>query len=279
MSLAPRAMAFGRPPLAAKVPEITVLFWVIKVLTTGMGEAMSDFLANSNILAAVVVGLGGMAAMLWWQLRTRRYLAPVYWSTVVMVAVFGTMASDGVHLLGLPYAATTACYALVVVALLTVWHRREGTLSIHSITTRRREVYYWSTVLATFALGTAAGDLTADELHLGYLPSALLFAAAIVLPLVGWRFLRLNGVVAFWAAYLLTRPLGASVADWFGKSAGQGSGLGYGDGTVATVTLALIAVLVGYLAVRRNDVQRPQRGEIEDKSEYVSVGGSVTYRG
>ena len=243
-----------RQPFAAKVPEITLLFWLIKVLTTGMGEAMSDFLANTNIVLAIVVGLGGMVALLGWQLRTRRYTAVVYWSTVAMVAVFGTMASDAVHLLGLPYAATTACYALVVAGLLLAWHRSEGTLSIHRITTRRRELFYWSSVLATFALGTAAGDLAADELYLGYLTSGLLFAAAIAVPLLVWRSRRLNEVTAFWAAYMLTRPLGASFADWFGKP----SGLGFGDGTVAAVALAAIALLVAYVAHRRNDVQPPR---------------------
>jgi uncharacterized membrane-anchored protein len=174
-----------------------------------------------------------------------------------MVAVFGTMAADGVHLVGLPYAVTTAFYLLVVGALFVVWHRSEGTLSIHSITTRRRELFYWATVLASFALGTAAGDFTADQLRLGYLTSVVIFGAAIAVPAIGWRFFRLNPVVAFWVAYVLTRPLGASIADWLGKPASHGGGLGYGDGTVAGVALAVIALLVAYLAVRRTDLQTP----------------------
>lgn len=129
-------------PLAAKVPEITLVFWTIKVLTTGMGEAASDFLAGVNIVAAVCVGLLGLVAALWLQLHTRRYLAPVYWLTVAMVAVFGTMAADGVHLVGLPYWFTTLFYAAVVGALFVWWHRSEGTLSIHSIITTRRELFY-----------------------------------------------------------------------------------------------------------------------------------------
>lgn len=249
------------PPLAAKVPEITVVFWLIKVLTTGMGEALSDFLANENIVVAVLVGLGGVVLALGLQLRTRRYTAVVYWSTVALVAVFGTMAADGVHLIGLPYVETTAAYVLLVTGLLVAWYRTEGTLSIHSITTRRRELFYWATVLATFALGTAAGDFTADELGLGYLTSGLLFAAAIAVPLVAWRFLRLNPVVAFWTGYVLTRPLGASFADWFGKPASHGSGLGFGDGTVALVMSAAIALGVAYVAVRRNDIQQPVADE------------------
>nr|WP_269778696.1 hypothetical protein [Microlunatus antarcticus] len=167
------------------------------------------------------------------------------------------MAADGVHLVGLPYAVTTVFYLVVVGVLFFCWHRSEGTLSIHSITTRRRELFYWATVLASFALGTAAGDFTADQLRLGYLPSVAIFAVAIAVPAVGWRFFRLNPVVAFWVAYVLTRPLGASIADWLGKPAAHGGGLGLGDGPVAGVAAVIIALLVGYLAVRRTDVQTP----------------------
>lgn len=243
------------PELAVKVPAITALFWVVKTLTTGMGEALSDFLANTNLVVAIAVGVLGLAGSLWLQLRTRRYTAPVYWLTVAMVAVFGTMAADGVHLVGLPYAVTTTCYLLVVGALFVVWHRSEGTLSIHSITTRRRELFYWATVLASFALGTAAGDLTADELHLGYLWSVVVFGVAIAVPALAWRLFRVNPVVAFWVAYVLTRPLGASIADWIGKPATHGGGLGQGDGTVAAVAGAAIVLLVAWLTVRRTDVQ------------------------
>ena len=154
----------SREPLAAKVPEITALFWVIKILTTGMGEATSDFLAQGNLVVAGVAGFAGFAVALWLQFRVRRYSAVVYWLAVAMVAVFGTMAADGLHVgLGIPYLATTIFYAALLALVLYRWHRSEGTLSIHSITTRRRETYYWLTVLATFALGTATGDLTAID--------------------------------------------------------------------------------------------------------------------
>lgn len=240
---------------AAKVPAITALFWVVKTLTTGMGEALSDYLAGADIAVAVAVGVLGLGVALWLQLRTRRYVAAVYWFAVAMVAVFGTMAADAVHLVGLPYAVTTGFYLAVVLGLFAVWRRSEGTLSIHSITTRRRELFYWTTVLASFALGTAAGDFTADQLRLGYLASVVVFAVAIAIPALGWRLFRLNPVVAFWVAYVLTRPLGASIADWLGKPAAHGGGLGLGDGPVAAVAVAVIVVLVGYLSVRRNDVQ------------------------
>ena len=253
--------------LAVKVPAITVLFWVVKTLTTGMGEALSDYLANTNLVAAIAVGVLGLAAALWLQLRTRHYVAPVYWLAVAMVAVFGTMAADGVHLVGLPYAVTTVFYLLVVGGLFLAWHRTQGTLSIHSITTRRRELFYWATVLASFALGTAAGDFTADQLQLGYLRSVVVFAVAIAVPALAWRFLRLNPVVAFWIAYVLTRPLGASIADWAGKPASHGGGLGFGDGTVAAVAGAAIVLLVAYLAVRRIDVQAPATVDVDDRPE------------
>ena len=248
-----------REPVAAKVPEITALFWLIKVLTTGMGEATSDFLGGVNLVLAGAVGLLGFALALWLQLRTRRYVAPVYWFAVMMLAVFGTMAADVLHVvLGAPYTVTTAFYALVLAVVFWRWYRREGTLSIHSITTRRRETFYWATVLATFALGTAAGDLTATPLHLGFFGSGLLFAAAIAVPALAWWRLNLNPVVAFWSAYVITRPLGASFADWFGKPHSIGAGLGYGDGTVSGLALLAIVALVGYLTVRRNDIQPVQ---------------------
>jgi uncharacterized membrane-anchored protein len=244
-------------PIAAKVPEITVLFWIIKVLTTGMGEAMSDFLGQKSVPVAGVLGVVGFAFALRLQLRTREYRAAVYWFAVMMVAVFGTMAADGIHVgAGLSYAVTTPFFAVVVAAIFFLWHRSEGTLSIHSITTRRREGYYWAAVLATFALGTAAGDLTALSLNLGYFGSAVLFAVVIAVPALGWWRFKLNPIVAFWAAYIVTRPLGASFADWFGKPQAR-TGLGLGDGTVSGLALAAFIALVAYVAVTRRDIQRP----------------------
>ena len=154
--------------LVAKVPEITVLFWVVKVLTTGMGEAASDYLGKVSIALAGAVGFIGFVVAMWLQLRARRYVPAVYWFAVLMVAVFGTMAADGLHVvLGVPYPASTAFYAAALAVVFLLWRRTEGTLSIQSITTRRRELWYWLTVLLTFALGTALGDLTAFVRHLG----------------------------------------------------------------------------------------------------------------
>jgi uncharacterized membrane-anchored protein len=244
-------------PVAAKVPEVTVLFWVIKVLTTGVGEATSDYLGSVSRVLAVGLGGLGLAGALWLQFRVRRYHAATYWLAVSMVAVFGTVAADGLHKgLGVPYVASTVFYAMCLGVVFSLWHRSERTLSIHSIVTQRREVYYWLTVLMTFALGTAAGDLTAIALHWGFGTSAIVFAGLIVLPAIGWRVRKLNPVLAFWFAYVLTRPLGASIADWFGKRRSL-TGLGYGDGLVALIGTAAIVVLVGYVAVARSDIQRP----------------------
>src|ERR1700729_4586645 len=214
-----------RHPIAAKGPEITIVFWIIKVLTTGMGESMSDFMGQHSVPIAGAVGILGLAFALWLQMRTPEYRAPVYWFAVMMVAVFGTMAADGVHDgASIPYAVTTPIFAAVVGAVFFFWQRSEGTLSIHSITTRRREGYYWAAVLATFALGTAAGDLTATSLNLGFFPSVLLFAVVISIPAIGWWRFGMGSILAFWFAYVVTRPLGASVADWLSKPEGVGLG-------------------------------------------------------
>jgi uncharacterized membrane-anchored protein len=238
-----------------KVPEITAIFWVLKLLSTGMGESMSDFLGQKSVPIAGAIGIFGLWFALWLQMRSREYRAPIYWFAVMMVAIFGTMAADGVHDgASIPYAVTTPIFALIVAMIFCLWHRSEGTLSIHSITTRRREGYYWAAVLATFALGTAAGDLTATSLNLGFFHSALLFGAIILIPAIGWSRLNLNPIVAFWFAYIVTRPLGASFADWFSKPHSI-TGLGLGDGTVSGLALIVFLALVAYVAITKCDVQ------------------------
>jgi uncharacterized membrane-anchored protein len=243
-------------PLAAKVPEITLLFWVIKVLTTGMGESMSDFLGQKSIPIGGAIGVFGFAYAIRLQLRQREYRAPVYWFAVVMVAIFGTMIADVLKDgTGVSYAVTTPVFAAVTGFVFYRWYRSEGTLSIHTITTRRRERFYWAAVLATFALGTAAGDLTAISLNLGFFASIVLFAAVIAVPAWLWWRGRLNPIVAFWSAYVVTRPLGASVVDWLGKSHVD-TGLGLGDGAVSGLALILFVALVGYTTFTRRDIQR-----------------------
>ena len=241
-------------PLAVKVPEITLIFWVLKLLTTGMGEAMSDFMGQHSVPIAGAVGIFGLAFALWLQFRSPEYRAVVYWFAVMMVAVFGTMAADGIHDgASIPYSVTTPVFAAIVAATFFVWYRTEGTLSIHSINTRRREAFYWTAVLGTFALGTAAGDLTAYSLNLGFWTSALLFAVIFAIPGLAWWRLNLNPIIAFWAAYVVTRPLGASLADGFSKH--TNGGLGWGDGVVSAITLVVFIALVAYVTVSKRDVQ------------------------
>lgn len=257
--------------MPTRVPEITICFWITKILTTAMGEATSDFLVfHINPYVAVVSGALGFFAALLLQFAVGRYIAVVYWLLVTMVAIFGTMVADVTHIVfGVPYWLSTTCFAAALAVIFVVWSRVEGTLSIHSIYTWRREMFYWATVSATFALGTAAGDMTATTLSLGYFVSGLLFAALFALPgLLYWRF-GLNSITAFWFAYVMTRPLGASFADWFGKPRFL-SGLGYGTGPVSVVLTIAIVILVGYLAVTRIDVQ-PDAAT----SEYDAAGEPV----
>src|ERR1700735_444487 len=194
---------------ASKVPQITVFFWIIKILTTAQGEATSDW-AVYRIDPVLAVGIAGLAlvAALALQFRARKYVAWIYWLTVDLVAIFGTMAADGMHIkLGIPYAVSSAFFAALLFVVLVSWYATEKTLSIHSIRTRRREVFYWATVLSTFALGTALGDMTATTLHLGYLTSGIMFTLIFAVPAVAHRWLRLNAIAAFWFAYIVTRRL------------------------------------------------------------------------
>lgn len=241
----------------SRVPEITAYFWVIKVLTTGMGESTSDFLVHRfSPPLAVMFGavLFGVAMVV--QLRVGRYDAWRYWFAVAMVGVFGTMAADVLHVgLGIPYLVSTLFYASVLTVVFMSWYRSEYTLSIHSILTRRRELFYWAAVLATFALGTAAGDMTAKTLGLGYFGSGVMFAVLIAVPAVGYARFGMNPIFAFWFAYIVTRPLGASFADWMSVSPARG-GLGLGYGTVSLVLSGLIVCFVAYLARTRLDVVR-----------------------
>lgn len=255
-----------------KVPQITAFFWIVKVLTTALGESTSDYLVYS-INPYVAVGIGALAfgaaiaLQFWWP----RYSAWVYWLAVTMVAVFGTMGADILHIvIGIPYLYATIFFAMTLAIIFWLWWTIEKTLSIHSITTPRREMFYWLTVMATFALGTAAGDMAAFTLHLGFLDAGILFAVLITLVTAApyaakgilgleHRHLTRNAVLAFWLAYILTRPLGASFADWFGKTPSV-SGLGWGDGIVSLILTMLLVGFVWYLAVTRMDVDRTHVG-------------------
>jgi uncharacterized membrane-anchored protein len=247
---------FFPAPVAAKVPEVIFVFWVVKILTTAGGEATSDYLKTwGNIRgggAEVLVFLVGLVL----QFATRRYRALAYWFLAFAIAIFGTGVSDFLHLdVHIPYAGTTLLWAVVLGAIFWLWQRNEGTLSIHSITTQRREAFYWATVFATFALGTALGDFTATSLNLGYLASGILFGVLILLPALAWWRFGLNSIAAFWMSYVLTRPLGASFADYISKPRAL-SGANFGDGPTAVVFAVAVFALVLYLAVARPDIQR-----------------------
>jgi len=206
-----------------------------------------------NPYLAVVGGFVVFVAAMVLQLRTDRYVPWVYWLAVAMVAVFGTMAADVLHVeFGVPYVVSTVLFAVLLAAVFWAWSRAEPTLSIHSITTTKRELFYWAAVLATFAMGTALGDLAAYTLKLGFLSAGIVFAVLFALPGLALATIRLNAILAFWAAYVMTRPLGASFADWTGKSRGLG-GIGAGDGPIAFALAALIVAGVAYLSVSRSD--------------------------
>jgi uncharacterized membrane-anchored protein len=264
-------IASGRS-FATKVPQITAIFWALKLLTTGMGEAMSDFLGNKSVPIAAAIGIFGLSFAIWLQMRQREYRAPIYWFAVMMVAIFGTMAADGIHDgASIPYSVTTPVFGLIMAAIFLLWYRSEGTLSIHTITTRRREAFYWATVLATFALGTAAGDLTAMPLNLGYFPSAMLFIGIIAIPAIGWWRFDLNPILAFWFAYIVTRPIGASFADWLSKPAAT-SGLNLGDGAVSGLALITFIALVGYVTVTRLDIHSDHQIVPADQPSQLNIG-------
>lgn len=241
---------------ALRVPQITAMFWLIKLLSTAMGEATSDYLVHAiSPVAAVLIGFVAFLAALALQFRQRRYVAWSYWLTVVMVGIFGTMAADVLHVgFGIPYTVSTAFYAVVLAAVFVAWKRTEGTLSIHSIDTPRREGFYWATVVATFAMGTALGDFAAYTLKLGYFPSAVIFLMVIAIPAAGFRWMRWSAILSFWFAYVVTRPLGASLADGLGKPTID-SGLGLGSGPVGLTLGVAIVIAVAYLVVAGADIQ------------------------
>jgi uncharacterized membrane-anchored protein len=232
-----------------KVPEVAVMFWATKLLTTAMGESTSDYLVKVlNPVVAVGIGTLVLLGVLAFQVGKDRYIPWVYWLAVLMVAIVGTMAADVLHKqFGVAYAVSSLFFAIVLAAVFVVWYRTEGTLSIHSITTMRRELFYWAAVMATFALGTAVGDFTAHTLGLGFFSSAVFFAGLILIPAIGYRFFRMNEVLAFWFAYVLTRPLGASIADLLGKPKYL-SGLALGDGPVSIAFGVLFVVCVAVMA-------------------------------
>jgi uncharacterized membrane-anchored protein len=239
-----------------KVPEITLYFWVIKVLCTTVGETAADYLNTTLGLGLTnttyVMGALLVAALVA-QFRLRRYVPSVYWLAVVLISIFGTLITDNLtDNLGVSLVTTTIVFSVVLAIVFAVWWASERTLSIHTIYTTRRESFYWLAVLFTFALGTAAGDLTAERLNLGYALSVVLFAAMIAAVAIGHYRLRMNAVLAFWIAYILTRPLGASIGDYLSQPRSAG-GLGLGTVVTSGLFLAAILAVVVFLTITRRD--------------------------
>jgi uncharacterized membrane-anchored protein len=233
-----------------KVPEITIIFWIAKLSTTAFGEAFSDYVFFNDYIGqhpAMLMGLAFLAVCLILQFSTKRYVPWVYWLAVTAVSIFGTMSADFLNKdLGMPLYASTLMLLGFQAAIFIAWYLTEKTLDVHSIYTRRREIFYWLTVLCTFGLGTAAGDFAAVTLGLGTLASTFVFLAVILVPAAGFRWFKLNEVLAFWFAYTITRPLGASFGDWLAVPAPYGDGLQLGTGPIS---LVLGIVLVGVVAL------------------------------
>ena len=240
-----------------KVPEVTIYFWVIKVMCTTVGETAADYL-NVNLGFGLTkttwVAAALLVAILAAQFRLRRYVPGVYWAVVVVISVFGTLITDNMsdHY-NVPLTTSTPIFAAILAVVFAVWFAFERTLSIHTIFTRRREAFYWLAILFTFALGTAAGDLSAEKFSLGYGPSILIFGGMIAAVAVAHYAFKLNAVLAFWLAYILTRPLGASIGDWMSQHSHKYGGLGLGTTGTSYIFLGCILALVVWLTVTGRD--------------------------
>jgi uncharacterized membrane-anchored protein len=242
--------------LLSKVPEVTAYFWIIKVLCTTVGETAADFLninLNFGLTGTSIVTGVLLAIVLFFQFRATGYIPSIYWLTVALVSVFGTLVTDNLtDKIGLPLETSTIIFGVLLALTFLFWYLSEKTLSIHSILTRKREAFYWLAILFTFALGTAAGDLFAEGLGLGYFTTGLIVTGIIVAAAVGWK-LKLNSVLSFWIIYILTRPLGASIGDYLSQPTSHG-GLGLGATTTSIIFLGGILALVAYLSLTRQDV-------------------------
>jgi uncharacterized membrane-anchored protein len=239
-----------------KVPEITIFFWIIKILATTVGETAADNLATNlglGLTGTTWVMSAVLVVVLFFQFRLRRYVPIVYWLAVVLLSIVGTLITDNLtDKYNVALATTTTDFAIALGAVFLAWYLSERTLSIHTIFTTRRETFYWLAILFTFAFGTAAGDYLAETLNLGYWKSALLFGGAIALITFAWRYLHLSAVLAFWLAYILTRPLGASLGDYLSQPKADG-GLGLGTNTTTFLFLAAILAVVVYLTISKCD--------------------------
>src|SRR4051794_24174453 len=247
----------GLRQMLNKVPEVTLYFWVIKVLCTTVGETASDYLSENvglGLTKTTFITAAILIAILVVQFRLPRYVPLVYWAGTAFISVVGTQITDNLtDNLGVSLVITTIVFAVGLAVVFAIWFWSERTLSIHTIVTTRRESFYWLTVLFTFALGTAAGDLTAERLNLGYAWSVAIFAGAIALVTIAHYRFRLNAVLAFWMAYILTRPLGASIGDELSQSRHDGA-IGLGTTVTSAIFLIAIIVVVTFLTITKRDV-------------------------
>ncbi len=258
-----------------KVPEVTLYFWVIKILCTTVGETAADYLNETlgfGLDNTAILTTALLAVALVFQFRARRYVPGIYWLSVVLISVVGTLVSDKLaDDLGVPLETTTILFAALLAATFVAWYVSERTLSIHTIFTTRRETFYWLAILFTFALGTSAGDLFDEKLGVGYWPTVGIVAALIGLITFAHLGLKVNAVLAFWAAYILTRPLGASIGDGMAQP-GKDGGLGLGTTGTSVLFLAVILGLVVFLSVTRTDQTPPVvAGEEEHQADRVSA--------
>lgn len=243
--------------LLNKVPQITLFFWVIKILCTTIGETAADFLnakLNMGLIGTTVVMGSLLIIALFFQFKSKKYVPTIYWIAVVLISVVGTLITDNLtDNLGIPLLYTTVIFSIILSVVFILWYAKEKTLSVHQINTVPREIFYWLAILFTFALGTAAGDLLAETLKLGYWLSAVVFASAIGLTFIAYRFLHINAVLAFWIAYILTRPLGASIGDFLSQPNNIG-GLGLGTQITSAIFLFAILITIIYLTKTKKDV-------------------------
>lgn len=263
-----------------KVPEVTLFFWVIKIMCTTVGETAADYLNDNlgfGLTNTTYVAGALLVALLVAQFRVRRYIPGLYWSVVVVISVFGTLITDNMtDRYSVPLTTSTAVFSVVLAGVFALWFAAERTLSIHSIVTRRREVFYWLAILFTFALGTAAGDLVAEKADLGYAVSIALFGGGIGIVAFGHYALKLNPVLTFWLAYVLTRPLGASIGDEMSQSSHRYGGLGLGTTGTSYIFLSAILALVVYLTISRRDVIEIAEAKHDPEGRRITDGQVAT---
>ena len=261
--------------MLSKVPEITIYFWVIKILCVTVGETAADFIDwNLNVGLTNTTFIMGifLALSLFIQFRGKKYVPSIYWISVVLLSIFGTLITDNLtDIFEVPLETTTIVFSIALAVIFAAWYKTEKTLSIHSIYTTRREAFYWLAIFFTFALGTAVGDLVAETFELGYLVTAAIFGAALAVIAIAYFKLSLNSVLAFWLAYILTRPLGASIGDYLAQSPDSG---GLGLGTLVTSAIFLIAILAAviYLTFTKKDAPRMENAMVARENKEKKKG-------